>query len=151
MFLKIFSISTPVCDMYDTHFRLAMLEYGSHSPIGSRSVGFSFTWVLICLCPARQEKLLQGLMTEILQMTSQAQPLKVGVPLYPFSHAGVFPTTKAEDGESSDLKMEPHVAPLPTAFEANVPLERGSGGIWNGGSLATGRNNGSSPPYQRGY
>lgn len=38
----------------------------------------------------RQEKLLQGLMTEIIRMTSQMQPLEVGFPLYPFSHSGLF-------------------------------------------------------------
>ncbi|KAI0691334.1 hypothetical protein BC835DRAFT_122452 [Cytidiella melzeri] len=54
--------------------RFAMLTYGSRSPIGTR-----------------QEKLLQGLMTEIVRMTSQMHPLEMGVPLYPFSHSGVFP------------------------------------------------------------
>lgn len=44
---------------------------------------------LLCYL-ARQEKLLQGLMTEIIRMTSQMQPLEVGVPLYPFSHSGLF-------------------------------------------------------------
>jgi hypothetical protein len=39
---------------------------------------------------ARQEKLLQGLMGEIIRMTAQKQPLEVGVPLYRFSHRTVF-------------------------------------------------------------
>lgn len=41
----------------------------------------------------RQEKLLQGLMSDILHMTSQTQPLNVGVPLYPFSRTSLFDPT----------------------------------------------------------
>ena len=59
---------------------------------------------------ARQEKLLQGLMTEIVRMTTQQQPLEVGIPLYPFSHAGVFP--KLAPGSEEDAGHVP-VAPLP--------------------------------------
>ncbi|KAL1951612.1 hypothetical protein VTO73DRAFT_761 [Trametes versicolor] len=67
--------------------RFAMLNYGSRSPIGTR-----------------QEKLLQGLMTEIVRMTTQMQPLEVGVPLYPFSHAGVFSKeTMPTDGTGAPL------------------------------------------------
>ncbi|KAI0639794.1 hypothetical protein C8Q77DRAFT_1214234 [Trametes polyzona] len=67
--------------------RFAMLTYGSRSPIGTR-----------------QEKLLQGLMTEIVRMTTQMQPLEVGVPLYPFSHAGVFSKeTIPTDGTGAPL------------------------------------------------
>jgi hypothetical protein len=39
---------------------------------------------------ARQERLLQGLMREIVRLTGQKQPLQVGVPLYPFSHHSLF-------------------------------------------------------------
>ncbi len=39
---------------------------------------------------ARQERLLQGLMSEIIRMTAQKQPLEVGVPSYRFSHRTVF-------------------------------------------------------------
>ncbi|OSD03577.1 hypothetical protein PYCCODRAFT_1434486 [Trametes coccinea BRFM310] len=67
--------------------RFAMLTYGSRSPIGTR-----------------QEKLLQGLMTEIVRMTTQVQPFEVGVPLYPFSHAGVFSKdTVPRDGTGAPL------------------------------------------------
>lgn len=59
---------------------------------------------------ARQEKLLQGLMTEIVRMTTQQQPLEVSIPLYPFSHAGVF--SKAASGNEEDGGHVP-VAPLP--------------------------------------
>ncbi|OJA10820.1 hypothetical protein AZE42_00268 [Rhizopogon vesiculosus] len=53
--------------------RQAMIRYGAKSPIGTR-----------------QEKLLQGLMREIVRLTSQKQPLEVGLPLYPFSHTTLF-------------------------------------------------------------
>ncbi|KAF8641137.1 hypothetical protein AX17_000779 [Amanita inopinata Kibby_2008] len=53
--------------------RFAMLTYGNRSPIGTR-----------------QERLLQGLMREIIRMTAQKQPLEVGVPLYVFSHRTLF-------------------------------------------------------------
>ena len=49
-------------------------------------------------------------MTEIVRMTTQQQPLEVGIPLYPFSHAGVF--TKG-DGENDGQQELEHVAPLP--------------------------------------
>lgn len=38
---------------------------------------------------ARQERLLQGLMKEIIRLTGQ-EPLQDGVPLYPFSHHSLF-------------------------------------------------------------
>ncbi|KAI0734514.1 hypothetical protein C8Q72DRAFT_873050 [Fomitopsis betulina] len=53
--------------------RFAMMAYGNKSPIGTR-----------------QEKLLQGIMQEIIRMTNQPEPLTSGVPLYPFSHATLF-------------------------------------------------------------
>jgi len=73
--------------------RFAMTDYGKRSPIGTR-----------------QEKLLQGLMTEIVRMTTQQQPLEVGIPLYPFSHAGVF--SKPAPGTEEDAGHV-LVAPLP--------------------------------------
>jgi hypothetical protein len=57
---------------------------------------------------ARQEMLLQGLMREIVRMTAHQQPLEVGVPLFPFSHAGVF------GKEEASHKPSGSVAPLPT-------------------------------------
>ncbi|CCM05167.1 uncharacterized protein FIBRA_07376 [Fibroporia radiculosa] len=77
--------------------RFAMLTYGTRSPIG-----------------VRQEKLLQGLMTEIVCMTSQRQPLDVGVPLYPFSHAGLF--------SKESTSREPICAPLPGAHSFEEPM-----------------------------
>ncbi|KAG8848740.1 hypothetical protein FRB96_001019 [Tulasnella sp. 330] len=74
--------------------RLAMLEYGTASPIG-----------------VRQEKLLQGLMVEILRMTSQMQPLSVGVPLYPFSRNTLFDPTfqpSVEEIEENNNNAEAH-------------------------------------------
>jgi len=67
---------------------------------------------------ARQEKLLQGLMSEIVRLTSQMQPLEVGVPLYPFSRETAFD------------KPSPTSAPLPSGspFEdgGNSPNLRSS-------------------------
>jgi hypothetical protein len=74
------------------------------------------------LSSARQERLLQGLLAEIIRMTSQKQPLEVGVPLYPFSHATAF-----VDGQrtGSDGSSPAHAAPLPapehSAAEVNQP------------------------------
>ncbi|KAF9787342.1 hypothetical protein BJ322DRAFT_1054850 [Thelephora terrestris] len=65
--------------------RSAMMVYGERSPIGTR-----------------QEKLLQGLMSEIVRLTSQMEPLEVGVPLYPFSRETAFG------------KPSPTSAPLPS-------------------------------------
>ncbi|KAH8102434.1 hypothetical protein BXZ70DRAFT_928561 [Cristinia sonorae] len=82
--------------------RFAMLTYGTRSPVGTR-----------------QEKLLQGLMTEIVRMTSQPQPLEVGIPLYPFSHSGLFARNAA-------LRSQDTGAPLPnaTVYEDNSPITR---------------------------
>jgi hypothetical protein len=59
---------------------------------------------------ARQEKLLQGLMTEIVRMKAQHPSSEGGVPLYPFSHATLF-----RKGESSHPANDEHIviAPLP--------------------------------------
>lgn len=67
---------------------------------------------------ARQEKLLQGLMTEIVRMTTQQEPLEVGIPLYPFSHAGVF--SKPAPGSDEDAGHVP-VAPLPISSSHDSP------------------------------
>lgn len=71
--------------------RFAMLAYGQRSPIGTR-----------------QERLLQGLMREIVRLTAQKQPLEVGVPLYPFSH-----NTLWQKGEGSESSSDEPMAPLP--------------------------------------
>lgn len=96
-------------------------------------------------------------MTEILQMTSQAQPLKVGVPLYPFSHAGVFPNNQGEDGKSPDMEgvaAGGHVAPLPSPGYDDEDVSMNGGGqrvngLWNSGTIPTDAS--TSPPYQGGY
>lgn len=88
--------------------RFAMLEYGARSPIG-----------------ARQEKLLQGLMREIVRLTAQKQPLQVGVPLYPFSKnslwrkdepasTGIVASPGSSGGEENAVVM-----PLPAGTYAN--------------------------------
>ncbi|KAK7694814.1 hypothetical protein QCA50_002002 [Cerrena zonata] len=96
--------------------RWAMLSYGSRSPIGTR-----------------QEKLLQGLMTEIVRMTSQMQPLEVGVPLYPFSHTTLF----SKDG-SGAVQQDPIDTPLPDGRhfdeEGSVTSPNSIGGL-SGGTM----------------
>ncbi|TEB39284.1 hypothetical protein FA13DRAFT_1656590 [Coprinellus micaceus] len=72
--------------------RFAMLEYGSRSPIGTR-----------------QERLLQGLMREIVRMTAQKHPLEVNVPLYPFAHRSPF----QKDQHGNPVTMDTS-APFPT-------------------------------------
>lgn len=80
-----------------------MMAYGERSPIGSESFGpYLRLGAILKLCSARQEKLLQGLMSEIVRLTSQMQPLDVGVPLYPFSRETAFD------------KPSPTSAPLPS-------------------------------------
>ncbi|KAL1737326.1 hypothetical protein EV714DRAFT_196494 [Schizophyllum commune] len=89
--------------------RFAMLEYGRRSPIGTR-----------------QERLLQGLMREIIRMTTQKQPLEVGFPLYPFSHSTAF----AKDAVSQGLANEPLPAPLPMSIStADLSPYAGMGGM----------------------
>ncbi|EPQ60721.1 hypothetical protein GLOTRDRAFT_68601 [Gloeophyllum trabeum ATCC 11539] len=89
--------------------RFAMREYGNRSPIGTR-----------------QERLLQGLMSEIVRMTSQRQPLELPVPLYPFSHASLFGkdgsngstsaasiSVTGSDGDDVEYREGTRGAPLP--------------------------------------
>jgi hypothetical protein len=64
-------------------------------------------------------------MTEIVRMTTQQQPLEVGIPLYPFSHAGVW--SKRVPSGDEDAGHVP-VAPLPLSpsFEETVDPSRSS-------------------------
>ncbi|KAG8811590.1 hypothetical protein FRC19_003714 [Serendipita sp. 401] len=59
--------------------RNALVTYGNCSPIGTR-----------------QEKLLHPIMKEIIDMTTQSQPLLVGLPLYPFSLDSAFQRTERQ-------------------------------------------------------
>ncbi|KIL70738.1 hypothetical protein M378DRAFT_155674 [Amanita muscaria Koide BX008] len=70
--------------------RFAMRTYGHRSPIGTR-----------------QERLLQRLLSEIVQMTTQKQPLEVGVPLYHFSHSTLFRTDETSPTTSDDCSPIP--------------------------------------------
>ena len=79
-----------------------MMVYGERSPIGSESSLHLVLGLILKRYSARQEKLLQGLMSEIVRLTSQMQPLEVGVPLYPFSRETAFD------------KPSPTSAPLPS-------------------------------------
>ncbi|KAJ3737131.1 hypothetical protein DFJ43DRAFT_1135853 [Lentinula guzmanii] len=63
----------------------AMLAYGEKSPIGT-----SFNAKQAIILSARQERLLQILMEEIIKITSHKQPLEVGTPLYPFSSSSLW-------------------------------------------------------------
>ncbi|KZT72765.1 hypothetical protein DAEQUDRAFT_545058 [Daedalea quercina L-15889] len=62
--------------------RFAMIAYGTRSPIGTR-----------------QERLLQGVMQEIIRLTNQPEPLASGVRLYPFSHASLFSKAATSQNE----------------------------------------------------
>ena len=113
-----------------------MLTYGSRSPIGSK---FSYNSRPSRMCSpallARQERLLQGLMTEIVRMTSQMQPLEVGVPLYPFSHAGVFP--------KETIPQDHTGAPLPDSSQYPEASESPTGMTGLGGYLTSASSPGS--------
>jgi len=74
---------------------------------------------------AGQEKLLQGLMSEIVRMTTQQQPLEVGIPLYPFSHARVFAKSAAgSDEDGGRVSIAP--LPLTPSFEETISPPHGS-------------------------
>ncbi|ESK89307.1 hypothetical protein Moror_1245 [Moniliophthora roreri MCA 2997] len=77
--------------------RFAMLAYGQRSPIGTR-----------------QERLLQGLMREIVRMTAQKQPLEVGLPLYPFSSTTLWRKGEGQNG-SSATSEDGSAIPLPVS------------------------------------
>lgn len=57
-------------------------------------------------------------MTEIVRLTTQMHPLEMGVPLYPFSHSGVFPINKGGSAGTASG------APLPdsSSFEDQQSL-----------------------------
>ena len=68
-------------------------------------------------------------MTEIVRMTTQMQPLEVGVPLYPFSHAGVF---------SKETVPTDHTgAPLPDSSQYPEASDSPTGMTRLGASSAT--------------
>jgi hypothetical protein len=110
-------------DWYD---RQAMINYGARSPIGSTYISFCQRR-LIHHGAARQEKLLQGLMREIVQLTSQKQPLEVGLPLYPFSHTTLFATPT--------LPENAQMAPLPNPSTSHSMEYDSSMFIRDSGSL----------------
>ncbi|KAF5375241.1 hypothetical protein D9758_000188 [Tetrapyrgos nigripes] len=85
--------------------RFAMLAYGQRSPIGTR-----------------QEKLLQGLMREIVRMTAQKQPLEVGIPLYPFSRNTLW--RKGEGNGSQTVSEDGSAIPLPVSPPYEEPGQR---------------------------
>jgi hypothetical protein len=86
---------------------------------------------------ARQEKLLQGLMQEIIRMTSQKQPLQVGLPLYMWSATTAFAPGQVQ-ASTSNGGSPGHVAPLPvtdfndTGATTITPSPPPVGGGWSG-------------------
>ena len=123
--------------------RSAMMAYGERSPIGSEFIVpyFRFGVVLKC-CSARQEKLLQGLMSEIVRLTSQMQPLDVGVPLYPFSRETAFdkpsPTSAPlpsgspfeDGGDSPDLRSSSRAEMANSHSRLNISDLGANGDLW---------------------
>jgi hypothetical protein len=103
-----------------------MLEYGSHSPIGGRRL---HVVIFVANAPtARQEKLLQGMLTEILHLTSTQNPLSVRMPLYPFSHDRVFKNATLDtQSEESSGSGGSRIAPLPSPspLDEDMPLVPG--------------------------
>jgi len=103
-----------------------MMEYGQRSPIGSGLFQSLLRNKFQCLMfAARQERLLQGLMREIVRMTAQKQPLEVGVPLFPFSHSTLFRKDENHHPMGDDNVQS---APLPVSspFEEPAVLANGS-------------------------
>lgn len=72
----------------------------------------------------RQEKLLQGLMKEIVRLTTQKKPLEVGLPLYPFSHTTLFASLAVPP---NDTPMAPLPNPSSSGQSYNSVLEMYSG------------------------
>ncbi|XP_006454415.1 hypothetical protein AGABI2DRAFT_214436 [Agaricus bisporus var. bisporus H97] len=84
--------------------RFVMMEYGQRSPVGTR-----------------QERLLQGLMREIVRLTGQKQPLQVGVPLYPFSHQTLFEKDEMNQQSSNDVSsVHPLLLPVSLPSETHI-------------------------------
>lgn len=61
-------------------------------------------------------------MREIVRMTAQKEPLEVGVPLFPFSHAGLFRKDDATREAEKDNTVG--VLPLPSSppFDEQQPI-----------------------------
>jgi len=58
-------------------------------------------------------------MSEIVRMTTQQQPLEVGIPLYPFSHARVFAKSAVGcDEDGGHVAVAP--LPLSPSFEETI-------------------------------
>lgn len=128
----------------DSLDRSAMIVYGERSPIGSESSTPCLrSGVILKHYLARQEKLLQGLMSEIVRLTSQMQPLEVGVPLYPFSRETAFdkpsPTSAPlpsgspfeDGGNSPNLRNNSRVEIVNSHSGINVSGAGTNGDLWS--------------------
>ena len=92
---------------------------------------------------ARQEKLLQGLMSEIVRLTRQMEPLEVGVPLYPFSRETAFDKSSPagaplpsgspfEDGDdSSNLRSRSRSETINSHLGIKVSSTGRNGDLWS--------------------
>lgn len=110
--------------------------------VGPLYLGLRFG-VMLKHYSARQEKLLQGLMSEIVRLTSQMQPLEVGVPLYPFSRETAFdkpsPTSAPlpsgspfEDGvDSPNLRSISRAETVNSRSGINISGTRTNGDLWS--------------------
>lgn len=103
--------------------RTALVTFGNYSPIGTR-----------------QEKMLHPIMQEIINMTTQEQPLLVGLPLYPFSLDTLFQRSEkkaaaeaaaagllnpADEGDAGEA-----IAPIPDiAFNDDVTMSEPTSNI----------------------
>lgn len=65
-------------------------------------------------------------MSEIVRMTTQQQPLEVGIPLYPFSHARVFAKSAAAGSDEDGGHVTVAPLPLTPSFEENISPPHGS-------------------------
>jgi hypothetical protein len=121
------------------------MERDPPSEVSFSYLGFGSQMILVILNhrSARQEKLLQGLMSEIVRLTSQMEPLEVGVPLYPFSRTTAFdkpsPTSAPlpsgspfEDGDDlPSLRSVSRTGTLNSHSGINVPGTGTNGDLWS--------------------
>lgn len=117
-------VSGTRCQHHKSRSRVVDLRCSSMGNAHRLAVGPRFITYYFWLSyfAARQERLLQGLMREIIRMTAHKTPLEVGVPLYPFSHTTLF-RKDGSAGASPDSVSS--LAPLPVSLETRRCEPRG--------------------------